>query len=88
MISEAEIRRGAALAGVDGMVLDLDYALGWFLAGFFRQPAVARVLIFNGGTCLRKCYIADFRFSEDLDFTLVGSGSADEIRAAIAAVGR
>ncbi|MEZ4424280.1 MAG: nucleotidyl transferase AbiEii/AbiGii toxin family protein [Gemmatimonadota bacterium] len=28
-------------------------------------------LIFNGGTCLRKCYIADYRFSEDLDFTAV-----------------
>ena len=33
MISEAELRRLAASAGVDLMVLDLDYVLGWFLAG-------------------------------------------------------
>lgn len=29
-----------------------------------------RKLIFKGGTCLRKCYFPDYRFSEDLDFTL------------------
>jgi len=28
-------------------------------------------LRFKGGTCLRKCYFADYRFSEDLDFTAV-----------------
>jgi predicted nucleotidyltransferase component of viral defense system len=27
------------------------------------------VLIFKGGTCLRKCYFPNYRFSEDLDFT-------------------
>ncbi|WP_353616855.1 nucleotidyl transferase AbiEii/AbiGii toxin family protein [Cytophaga sp. FL35] len=25
--------------------------------------------MFKGGTCLRKCYFPDYRFSEDLDFT-------------------
>jgi hypothetical protein len=34
MISEAEIRRLAAGSGVDPMVIDLDYSLGWFLAGW------------------------------------------------------
>ena len=33
MISEAKLRRLAASAGVDLMVLDLDYVLGWFLDG-------------------------------------------------------
>ncbi len=27
--------------------------------------------VFKGGTCLKKCYIEDYRFSEDLDFTLL-----------------
>ena len=70
MISEAELRRTAARGGVDLMVLDLDYALGWFLAGLVSQTDAATRLIFKGGTCLRKCYFADYRFSEDLDFTL------------------
>jgi len=30
MIVEAEIRRSAARAKVDPMVIDLDYSLGWF----------------------------------------------------------
>ena len=33
MIHEAELRRLAATNGVDTMVQDLDYGLGWFLAG-------------------------------------------------------
>ena len=28
------------------------------------------ILLFKGGTCIKKCYIPDYRFSEDLDFTL------------------
>ena len=28
-------------------------------------------LAFKGGTALKKCYFSDYRFSEDLDFTLV-----------------
>ena len=70
MISEAELRRHAVAAGVDTMVQDLDYGLGWFLAGLFTQTAAVEYLVFKGGTCLRKCYFADYRFSEDLDFTL------------------
>ena len=28
------------------------------------------ILLFKGGTALKKCYFPDYRFSEDLDFTL------------------
>ncbi|CAN5145726.1 hypothetical protein BH20BAC1_BH20BAC1_03460 [soil metagenome] len=30
-----------------------------------------KIFVFKGGTCLRKCYFPDYRFSEDLDFTLI-----------------
>jgi predicted nucleotidyltransferase component of viral defense system len=33
-------------------------------------------LVFKGGTALKKCYFGDYRFSEDLDFTGVGSAPA------------
>jgi predicted nucleotidyltransferase component of viral defense system len=69
MISEAEIRRNAAGAKVDPMVIDLDYSLGWFLLGMLKTSDLFGNLIFKGGTCLRKCYFSDYRFSEDLDFT-------------------
>jgi predicted nucleotidyltransferase component of viral defense system len=39
------------------------------LASLFRR-AEAAALCFKGGTCLRKGYYADYRYSEDIDFTL------------------
>lgn len=83
MISEAEVRRMAAVAGVDTMVQDLDYGLGWFLAGLFNASASTPPLVFKGGTCLRKCYFADYRFSEDLDFTLTRAWPLETLTEAI-----
>jgi predicted nucleotidyltransferase component of viral defense system len=70
MIVEAEIRRNAAKAKVDPMVIDLDYSLGWFLLGLSKNDDLRNCLRFKGGTCLRKCYFSEYRFSEDLDFTM------------------
>ena len=36
-------------------------------------------LAFKGGTALKKCYYADDRFSEDLDFTLIEETPWEEI---------
>lgn len=69
MIGEAELRRLAARWGVDPMVADLDYSLGWFIAALCHANPLADCLCFKGGTALRKCYFANYRFSEDLDFT-------------------
>ena len=69
MISEAELKRKAAALGVDPTVMDLDYSLGWFIAAFYAANENLAQLYFKGGTCLRKCYFEDYRFSEDLDFT-------------------
>lgn len=88
MINEAELRRLTARTGIDLMVLDLDYVLGWFLAGLFSQADAGDRLIFKGGTCLRKCYFANHRFSEDLDFTLLRFWSQREILSALEGVQR
>ena len=80
MIAEAELRRQAAVWGVDPMVVDLDYGLGWFLAAFYAANENAGCLRFKGGTCLRKCYFGDYRFSEDLDFTATAWFDADRLR--------
>lgn len=79
MISEAELRRCAARWGVDPMVVDLDYSLGWFIAALYSANRLADRLTFKGGTCLRKCYLADYRFSEDLDFTATAYLSDDRL---------
>lgn len=55
--------------GIPWEVLERDYMLSWVLAGISQAPALRDNLAFKGGTALRKCYFADYRFSEDLDFT-------------------
>src|SRR6266508_6291443 len=60
-------------------VLERDYCLSWFLAGLSQSPVRDR-LIFKGGTALKKCYFPDYRFSEDLDFTLVEEVPFETIR--------
>jgi len=59
-------------------VLERDYCLSWFLVGLSRSMLRDR-LAFKGGTALKKCYFADYRFSEDLDFSLVEETSWEEI---------
>ena len=39
-----------------------------------------RNLAFKGGTALKRCYFGDYRFSEDLDFTLVQPLPFEDIR--------
>jgi len=50
-------------------VLERDYCLSWFLAGMSETP-LTNLFAFKGGTAIKKCYLPDYRFSEDLDFTL------------------
>jgi len=50
-------------------ILERDYCLSWFLVGLSHSP-LKNMLLFKGGTALKKCYVPDYRFSEDLDFTL------------------
>jgi predicted nucleotidyltransferase component of viral defense system len=59
--------------------LERDYCLAWFLVGLSRVPLRER-LAFKGGTALKRCYFGDYRFSEDLDFTLLGDVPFDVIR--------
>jgi len=79
VIGEAELRRRAARWGVDPMVADLDYSLGWFIAACYGANEGSERLCFKGGTCLRKCYFGDYRFSEDLDFTATIRLTAEQL---------
>lgn len=71
MISKRELLKIAATVGLNPSIVEKDYALGWMLRGIFRHKDIAESWVFKGGTCLRKCYLETYRFSEDLDFTLM-----------------
>jgi predicted nucleotidyltransferase component of viral defense system len=61
-------------------VLERDYCLAWLLNAL-AESDLRPVLAFKGGTALKRCYFAEYRFSEDLDFTLREALPFDEIRA-------
>ncbi len=61
-------------------VIERDYVLAWFLTGLASHP-LRDVLAFKGGTALRRCWFNDYRFSEDLDFTLTQPITFDKILA-------
>jgi uncharacterized protein len=59
-------------------VLERDYCLAWFLAVLSRSD-LKPVLGFKGGRALIRCYLSEYRFSEDLDFTLLEQIPMQEI---------
>lgn len=80
MIKQGEIQNKAGASGVRDQQIEKDYILSWLLKGLSQNEILTRVLVFKGGTCLKKFYFEDYRFSEDLDFTLLDvSASNDKI---------
>lgn len=69
MILQKEIITIAEKKGVLKSTIDKDWVLGHFLGAIYSEPKLRETLIFKGGTCLKKCWFPDYRFSEDLDFT-------------------
>src|ERR1700734_2456742 len=59
-------------------VLERDYCLAWFLSAL-AESDLKPILAFKGGTALKRCYFGDYRFSEDLDFTLIEPIAFDEL---------
>lgn len=60
-------------------VLERDYCLAWLLSSLAESDLRGR-LAFKGGTALKRCYFGDYRFSEDLDFTLLELTPFEELR--------
>lgn len=71
MIFKREISEKANEWQVTTDTVDKDYVLGHFLHTLYNFDEYQKLFVFKGGTSLRKCYFPDFRFSEDLDFTLL-----------------
>lgn len=71
MIRNQDILDRAAEWQLRADVVEKDYVLGWLLAGIAAHPETRTHWVFKGGTCIKKCYFETYRFSEDLDFSLV-----------------
>jgi predicted nucleotidyltransferase component of viral defense system len=70
MIRPKEISRKANREGVRQQQIEKDYITSWTLWGIYKHFLLKSALIFKGGTCIKKIHIEDYRYSEDMDFTL------------------
>src|SRR5579863_4487451 len=82
MITAQDIRDRAAEWQLRVDIVEKDYVLGWLLAGVASHPVARAGWIFKGGTCVKKCFVETYRFSEDLDFSLLPGSpyTAEELR--------
>ena len=71
MILQKEIIENSRKFKVPPVTIDKDWVLGHLLNGIASVKEINELFIFKGGTCLHKCYFETYRFSEDLDFTLL-----------------
>ena len=74
MINRLAIEERVREWGLREDVVEKDYVLGWVLWGIGTHPSLSIKWAFKGGTCLKKCYLETYRFSEDLDFTVLPGG--------------
>ena len=71
MIPREAIRERSAEWQLRVNVVEKDYVLGWLLAAIAEHAETSQHWVFKGGTCLKKCFFETYRFSEDLDFSLL-----------------
>ena len=78
MIKPGEIQQKAREIGVRDQQIEKDYVLSWILKGVAQHEQLSKSIVFKGGTVLKKVYFEDYRFSEDLDFTLLNNEIPNE----------
>jgi len=75
VIPVEEIKEIARRVGVPESTIERDYAQGWLLAHLSSYFDMA----LKGGTGIRKVFLGDYRFSDDLDFTLLDEYGVDDV---------
>ena len=80
MIYPAEISKLSYRLKIADKIIEKDYVLTWLLIGL-SNTNLKDEIVFKGGTAIRKAYFKNYRYSQDLDFTLVTKSSDKEILA-------
>jgi len=78
VIKPGEIQKKARAVGVRDQQIEKDYILSWILQGVAMHNELSKVIAFKGGTVLKKVYFENYRFSEDLDFTLIDDSFSNQ----------
>jgi len=69
MIVDSEIEQKATEFSISPIDVEKDYIYGWLLKSIYARPQLASRLVLKGGQAIRKAYLAETRFSKDLDFS-------------------
>ena len=80
MLSRAELQRLANRQKVALGILEKDYVLTEVLKALSQVPMLNEDFVFKGGTALRKVYFPNWRYSEDLDFTVKHDMAKEDLR--------
>lgn len=83
MISLREVQRLAFETRMPEQAIERDYVLTWVLSEIARHPMLGAQAILKGGTAIKKLYFSEWRYSEDLDFTLQPPWAVEPIVAAL-----
>jgi len=90
VITRPELVRRAGVDHVTGQTVERDYVLAAILVGL-SQNSKAATMVFKGGTALRACYYYDYRYSADLDFSLIEGMTVEDglhvVRSALERIG-
>jgi len=78
MITHQDIKNLTIEWGLGEQIIEKDFVLGWMLWGICNHKNTKENWVFKGGTCIKKCYIETYRFSEDLDFSIKVPGTISE----------
>lgn len=78
MIKPGEIQNKAREVGVRDQQIEKDYILSWILQGISQHKDLSQNIVFKGGTVLKKVYFEEYRFSGDLDFTLLDNAISND----------
>jgi len=84
VISRQELQKLANSEKVGLGVLEKDYVLTHVLNHISLIDDMAGLFVFKGGTALRKIYFPDWRYSEDLDFTVKRDMTEKELHGCLA----
>jgi predicted nucleotidyltransferase component of viral defense system len=77
MIKKDELIKLQKGTGLLLSTIEKDYVLGLLIWSFTQNRNLNIQWIFKGGTCLKKCYFKNYRFSEDLDYTVIPQAPID-----------
>ena len=86
MITTAELHEAARREGLRFDQAEKDYIILCVLSGLAKAGVHEAGWTFKGGTCLRHCYYAGYRFSEDIDFSC--PPTSDNLAAAVSLLER